>query len=410
MQDRKRQLRWPLMGVGAVVGTMAAGVLFAVPANATPPPTVTFADGVLSITGQAPRNALLVGQTPDGVITVNGVVVAGGAATVQNVSLVHIVGGVGDDTFVFDETNGPMPKGEFIGGDGNDTLIGGSGDDILIGGAGADSLEGKGGADTIVGGGGNDKASGGAGIDTVRLGADSDQFTWNPGDGDDQLDGDAGQDTLILNGFDRGPSAPFEQETFQFRTKHARNVVTRVQLPAPNEPNDAISFNGFELVKALMAGGPNAASFDSSFAASDVAVVRADLGSPIDGALTGNVVNVAEVFGTPNPDGIRIAGSPAAGLNVSGLGPTELITGAQVLDVRGDIEGRQGAVGDIIDASRVVPGTVGDLEIRGTAGADTLIGSHGDDQLFGGDGDDRLEGRGGHDVLDGGAGQNVIIP
>lgn len=256
----------------------------------------------------------------------------------------------------------------------------------------------------------NDKAIGGPGFDTVRLGADSDQFTWNPGDGDDQLDGDGGKDTLILNGFDRTPAEPFEQETLQFRTKNARNVVTRIQLPAPNEPNDTISFNGFELVKALMAGGPNAVLFDSSFTTSDVAVVRADLGPAVDGSRTGNVVNVAEVFGSPNPEGIRIGGSPSAGLNVSGLGPTELITGAQVLDVRGDIESGQGAVGDTIDASRVVPGTVNDLEIRGTAGADTLIGSPGDDQLFGGDGDDRLEGRGGNDVLDGGAGHNVIVP
>jgi len=32
------------------------------------------------------------------------------------------VGGAGNDTLRFDEANGPMPRGEFLGGDGRDAF------------------------------------------------------------------------------------------------------------------------------------------------------------------------------------------------------------------------------------------------------------------------------------------------
>jgi Ca2+-binding RTX toxin-like protein len=64
--------------------------------------------------------------------------VVGGAATASNVSVVHLEGGAGNDTLRFDEANGPMPKGEFLGGDGRDAFKGGSAADTRIGGAGID--------------------------------------------------------------------------------------------------------------------------------------------------------------------------------------------------------------------------------------------------------------------------------
>ena len=139
-------------------------------------------------------------------------------------------------------------------------------------------------------------------------------------------------------------------------------------------------------------------------------MVRADLGPAVDRSQNQGIGNIAEVFGTANVDGIRISGSPATGLNIRGLGPTELVTGAQNLDVRGNIDGGHGPAGDVIDASHVAPGTVDDLLLIGTDGNDTLAGSPGDDRVFGGNGDDRLEGHGGNDLLDGGTGVNVIIP
>jgi Ca2+-binding RTX toxin-like protein len=179
-----------------------------------------------------------------------------------------------------------------------------------------------------------------------------------------------------------------------------------------------ISFSGFEQVKAPMAGGPNSVAFDQGFSRSDVGVVRGDLGPPIDPSQNRGEINEASVDGTAGPDRIRISdqqrGSPAAGATVTGLGPTEIVTGAvQNLSVLGDPFGA--SANDVIDASGPGAGTVGVLVEQGDsfggAGSDTLIGHPGTDQLFGGGGDDRLEGSGGAGhVLNGGTGNKIIIP
>jgi Ca2+-binding RTX toxin-like protein len=174
-----------------------------------------------------------------------------------------------------------------------------------------------------------------------------------------------------------------------------------------------MSFSGFELVKAPMAGGPNLVNFEQGISGSDVGVVRVDLGPPIDPRQNLGLVNAAGFVGTAGPDRIRISdqerGSPAAGATVTGLGPTAIVTGAQTISV----QGKRGD--DVIDAAGLGAGTVGVLQETGSEladdGNDTLIGHPGDDQLFGGAGNDRLEGRGGaNDSLVGGTGIDIIIP
>ena len=129
---------------------------------------------MLTINGDSARNALSVGQTTAGVITLNGTPVLGGTVTANNLSRIVVVGGAADDTLQVDETNGVMiPAIKLHGGAGNDQLFGGSGADTLDGGPGVDTLVGNAGADTLLGGAGNDKAIGGPGIDTVDLGEDS---------------------------------------------------------------------------------------------------------------------------------------------------------------------------------------------------------------------------------------------
>src|SRR5450755_2922996 len=116
---------------GAVIAAAGPAVLFAAPASAAP--TITFTGGVLTINGDAGNNGLAVGQTPAHIVTLNGSPVLGGTVPVVNVHVVRMNGGAGDDILKLDETNGPMPRGEFDGGEGNDTLIGGSQADTLIG-------------------------------------------------------------------------------------------------------------------------------------------------------------------------------------------------------------------------------------------------------------------------------------
>jgi Ca2+-binding RTX toxin-like protein len=386
------RLRTAIPAAAAGIAAVCATAGFAAPANAAT--TITFAGAVLTINGDAANNGLVVGQTTAHTVTLNGskVLVRGAPVPVVDVQVVRMDGGSGDDTLSFDETNGPMPAGKFVGDDGNDKLVGGSKDDNLIGGNG------------------NDRSTGGRGDDTVGLGDDSDQFTWSPGDGDDHVDGDSGTDTLIFNGSDRAPSDGFATEFVRFEGAGSRTTIIRQLFPsAPLPPErNVLSVSGFEQVKTLTAGGPNSVGFDGSLSGSDISVVRVDLGPPTDPTRDRGVTNTASFTGTAGPDRIRIGGSPAAGGIVAGLGPTVLLTGAQTLQVV------PGAGDDIVDASGLTAGTVGVLQETGSIpasdGNDTLIGHPGTDQLFGGAGDDRLEGRGGNDTLDGGTGNNVIIP
>ncbi|PZS27140.1 MAG: hypothetical protein DLM58_19195 [Pseudonocardiales bacterium] len=251
----------PLAVATAVIGTAA---LAAAPAHAEPGGVIVTRNGsLLTITGGSVANALAVGANAAGSITLNGTAVLGGTATTSNILDIVIDGGDGNDTLL-DQTPGDTLRVEFRGGEGNDQLLGGPKAETLVGGPGVDSLVGSGGDDILIGDAGNDKAIGGPGNDVVSLGADSDQFTWNPGDGNDHVDGDAGTDTLLFNGADRAPTDPFETEAFQFFSDGTRSKIIRVQLPAPNEPNDVMDFSGFEFVKASMAGGPKVWPFSTA--------------------------------------------------------------------------------------------------------------------------------------------------
>src|SRR5262249_58890471 len=63
---------------------------------------------------------ILVKETVGGVE--NPVVIAGGAPTIANTTLIQVFGQDGNDTLALDETNGALPKANLFGGAGNDTL------------------------------------------------------------------------------------------------------------------------------------------------------------------------------------------------------------------------------------------------------------------------------------------------
>ena len=121
---RRRGSTAAMVGVGALVGLSTLNVLTAGAAHAAS--TVTFADGVLTIDGDNASNSLNVSSTGAGLITLNGVVVLGGQATLGNVEVIAMDGGAGNDTLRIDETNGTMPSAKLVGGPGNDKLTGGS--------------------------------------------------------------------------------------------------------------------------------------------------------------------------------------------------------------------------------------------------------------------------------------------
>jgi Ca2+-binding RTX toxin-like protein len=416
MTTKSPLLRRAALAAGAAAGLAVSAVLTAAPAEAAT--TVTFAGGVLTVSGDAARNALVVGATPAGVVTLNGSPVLSGTVRRAAVTLVRIDGGGADDILRFDESNGAMPPGRFVGGPGNDRLDGGSAADSLDGGDGIDTLNGNGGNDTVIGGAGNDRAVGGPGADTVRLGADSDQFTWNPGDGDDRLDGDAGIDTLLSTATQPTVSA---------------GVLPRATLTDFAPPFPKVDFGGFEQVKLDTGAGSNEVVV-GDLAGTGITQVRPILGAQVAGELDRVVV----VLGN-GTNRVRLTGSLAAGVTVSGMAVPVVTSGAEAVRVAG------GSGDDVLDASALAPGALDDLvmfgdggpgtvlshntliggpgddqlfsgsagpgdRLEGRGGNDTLQGNPGDDQIFGGDGDDTLIGLGGRDVLDGGPGNNVIIP
>jgi hypothetical protein len=71
------------------------------------------------------------------------------------ISIEHVIGSAFADTF-----HGGTDRGQFIAGDGNDTMTGGSVYDWLEGGKGNDTFIGTGGSMVMFGGDGNDKMTG----------------------------------------------------------------------------------------------------------------------------------------------------------------------------------------------------------------------------------------------------------
>ena len=93
--------------------------------------------------------------------------------------------GAGADRIRINESRGVFTNTEATtlnGQAGNDVVLGGSAREVLRGGTEADTVDGN------------------AGNDDVGLGAGSDTFVWNIGDGADDVRGDTGTDTVTVNG------------------------------------------------------------------------------------------------------------------------------------------------------------------------------------------------------------------
>ena len=164
--------------------------------------TATFANGTLTVFGDALANALTVGRDTAGLLVVNGgaMPVSGGTPTIDNTTLIQAFGQGGDDSLMLDEANGPLPPAQLFGGTGNDSVHGGSAGDQLFGQAGDDALSGHGGIDFLFGGTENDLLVGGGGDDQLYGESGDDRLVWNDGDGNDLFEGGAGIDTAEVNG------------------------------------------------------------------------------------------------------------------------------------------------------------------------------------------------------------------
>jgi Ca2+-binding RTX toxin-like protein len=192
--------RRPIGLVAAAV--LAAGAAGATAATANAAVTASFANGTLTVNGDALDNNLTVSRNAAGQILVNGgaVAVIGGTPTVANTAQIQVFGLGGNDTLTLSEASGALPKANLFGGAGNDVLTGGSGNDQLFGQSGNDTLLGKGGFDFLFGGSENDTLTGGDADDQVFGESGNDRMIWNPGDDTDLNEGGADTDTVEVNG------------------------------------------------------------------------------------------------------------------------------------------------------------------------------------------------------------------
>ncbi len=242
--------------------------------------TATFANGTLTVFGDALANALAVGRDAAGLLLVNGggVPVAGGPPTVANTTLIQAFGQGGDDTLALDEANGPLPRANLFGGAGNDGIDGGSAGDQLFGQLGNDTLHGHGGADFLFGGSENDRLLGGAGDDQLYGESGDDRLVWNDGDGSDLFEGGAGIDIGEINGGDAA-------EHFTVTANGERVRIDRLD-PAPM----AIDAGTMETLVLNLGGGDDRFSATGNLAA--LVQLSVDGGAGNDTILGGNGTDV----------------------------------------------------------------------------------------------------------------------
>jgi Ca2+-binding RTX toxin-like protein len=197
VRGRRRAARRLIAGALLAAGALA---VTSVPASAAT--TATFSNGTLTVIGDNLDNTVTISRNAAGQILVNGgaIAVSGGTPTVANTNLIQVFGLGGQDSISLSETNGALPRANFFGGFGNDTLTGGSASNQLFGQSGNDTLLGRGGVDFMFGGSENDTLTGGDADDQVFGESGDDRMIWNPGDDTDLNEGGAGADVVEVNG------------------------------------------------------------------------------------------------------------------------------------------------------------------------------------------------------------------
>src|SRR5512133_2934870 len=103
---RRRTTRRLVAGIALAIGVFAA-----TSATANAAVTASFANGQLTVFGDAANNTITISRDAAGKILVNGgaVPVSGGTATVANTALMSVFGQGGNDTLTLNEANGALP-------------------------------------------------------------------------------------------------------------------------------------------------------------------------------------------------------------------------------------------------------------------------------------------------------------
>ncbi len=181
------------------VVAMAVVFLPALPASADV--TTEFANGVLTVNGDADGNDIVV-ACEGGNVRVNGAPLSGGEVACSAVESMTVRGGAGADHLtladVFPADFPGLAEVSLLGEDGNDTLTGSAFGDRLDGGPGGDTLRSGDGADTLVTDGNGELLVGGSGKDTVVVSGD---YGWTVSD--DGIERTPATDETTMQGIER---------------------------------------------------------------------------------------------------------------------------------------------------------------------------------------------------------------
>ncbi len=335
----------------------------------------TYNAGLLSVTGDANANDIVVKAAADGTLQVtnNGQSVqirtVLGTANKSELTHVTIDGRGGDDRLVTDGSlntvvNGSLaraPSATLLGGGGNDFLqvnhggiVGGlagvDADGVVVGPVvGNAYMDGGAGNDTLVSGFGNDVMLGGAGDDS---------YTWPPGTLTDSWDGGAGNDSVLVIGND-----------------------SFLGNPAGDAFSLTAGDNGHVVFKRT-----NLVQFTVDIANTETITLRPGAGD--------DVVTVGDLTGVRALRNVVVEGG----------------AGNDVLNASAQANACVKVLLDGGDGDDFLQGGAGKDVLAGGSGNDTLIGGSGANILYGGDGDDVLSaGSGRANTLIGGAGADRFL-
>ncbi len=238
------------------------------------------------------------------------------------------------------------------------TIDGGVGDDMLLGSQGAD---------TFLGGDGNDFVLGDNGNDVAFLGAGSDVFQWDPGDGSDVIEGQAGTDHMLFNGANVGEN--IDVSANGGRLRFFRDVAS---ITMDADDVEIVTFNAL--------GGADTVNV-GDLSGTDVTTINLNLAG--SGGASDTAVDAVIVNGTSGADTILVAGN-ANTVTVRGLPAAININTPDAAD-KLTVNAQGGD--DVVNATGLLANVMA-LTVNGGLGVDLFLGSDGDDLFVGGDGND----------------------
>lgn len=317
-------------------------------------------------------------------------------------------------------TSGVLNIHKVVGTDLADTMIGDAGANILMGRGGHDTLSGADGDDVIYGGTGNDIIDGGAGNDTLYGDAGDDTLQGGTGDdlttggaGDDILAGEGGNDTALYDDVTdtRGVSVNLGLTTKQDTVGGGQDTLTDIENVTGSQYSDILSGNDQD---NILTGG---AGDDKLYGNKGNDILAGGLGDDqLYGGEGSNIVSYADLENQSNTGvsidlSLRGADGRPTAQDTHGAGSDTLSEISHIIGSRYDDELTGDKFANMIFSGAgndTMDGLGGDDTLSGGEGNDFISGGLGDDLLDGGAGGDKLYGEEGDDLLSGGFGNNLL--